>query len=94
MGLFAGCSWVKVKPGAESVALVKAAHAQNCKKVGNVYSNTHHRVLFINRGSKKVDDELLSLAKNEAHSMGADTLVAITGTEGGEQKFIAYKCEK
>ncbi len=92
--LMSACSWVKLDQGAESVAIVKIAHVEQCKKVGTVYANTHHRLLGINRSGKKVADELTSLAKNEALSMGADTLVATTTDENGEQNFDAYDCSK
>lgn len=86
------CTWVKPEGKADAIALVKPAHVAECKKLGSVYSNTHHRILGLNRGKQKVSDELLTLAKNEAHSMGADTLVADTGPDNGEQRFTAYKC--
>lgn len=88
------CSWVKPEYGAEKVALVKLAHIQNCKKVGTVYSNTTNRILGIHRSHKKVNDELLTLAKNEALELGGDTLVALGPVVEGEQKFDAYRCIK
>lgn len=88
------CTWVKPEFGAEDVALVKYAHAQNCKKIGTVYSNTTNRILGIHRSHKKVNEELLTLAKNEAHELGGDTLVVLGPVVEGEQKFDAYRCIK
>ena len=86
------CTWVKPLPGSAEVALVKPAHTQNCTKVGAVYANTTNRILGIHRSTKKVNDELLVLAKKEAHTLGGDTLVALGPVIEGKQRFDAYQC--
>ena len=89
----AGCSWVKAKPGADKVSLVKTEHVANCKKIGKTSTQSRDNVAFINRRDEKVSQELVALAKNEAVEMGGDTIVAEGKPIDGRQIFLVYKCE-
>ncbi|SMF64459.1 protein of unknown function [Alteromonadaceae bacterium Bs31] len=86
------CTWVKPVDGVEAVALVKPELAQNCKKLSKVSAQVKHKVGFVNRGSKKVAQELLTLARNDAVEEGADTIVALGEPLEGKQSFQLYKC--
>lgn len=88
------CTWVKPVYEAKDVALVKPAHIVQCKKVGSTNSSVPHKITFIPRGKKKVAEELLTLAKNEAVRVGGDTLVADGPGTQGNQNFLVYKCSK
>lgn len=92
--LLAACNWVKTEPGADTVALVKAAHVTSCKKLGNTVSAVTDKLAGIKRKEKKVADELIRLAKNTAYDMGGDTLLALSEADGGQQKFAVYRCAK
>ncbi len=46
------------------------------------------------RNEKKIADELVALAKNEAVRMGGDAVVAQGAPKDGFQKFSVYLCEK
>jgi hypothetical protein len=46
----------------------------------------------IDRKQMKVRDELESLARNEAATLGADTVQALGEPRDGEQRFAAYSC--
>ncbi|WP_185236255.1 DUF4156 domain-containing protein [Teredinibacter franksiae] len=91
--LFSACTWVKPEAGTEAVALVKPEVVQDCKRLGKSTVGVKNKVGFINRKDTKVWEELLTLARNEALSMQADTLVAEgTVSEEGKQAFSLYKC--
>lgn len=87
-----GCSWVNEKPGAESVALVKAAHVESCEKLGTASASVKHKMMGVERKTAKVSQELLTLAKNEAVALGGDTIVSESAPEEGSQSFKVYKC--
>ncbi len=87
------CTWVKPKEGAEEVALVKTAHVENCDSLGVATASVKHKVAGLKRKSDKVSEELLTLAKNEAASMGGDTLVSLSAPEEGSQRFQVYRCK-
>lgn len=91
--LFSACTWVKPNEGAGDIALVKPIHAQGCNKLGTATAQTREKVAGISRKDKKVAAELLALAKNEALSMGGNTLVAIGTPKEGKQSFEVYSCE-
>ncbi|WP_075188024.1 DUF4156 domain-containing protein [Teredinibacter haidensis] len=86
------CTWVKPVEGTEAVALVKANAVQNCKKLGKATVSVKGKVGFFNRKAKKVSEELLTLARNEAVSLGADTIVSDSVADAGKQSFSLYQC--
>ena len=92
LAVSAACTWVKPKDGAEGVALVKPGLVSGCTKAGSVNVSTAKTVAGLRRKQDTVRDELLALAKNEALSLGADTLVSLTEIDAGKQTFEAYKC--
>ena len=49
-------------------------------------------VVFVPRGSEKVQDELVDLARNEAGVMGGNAIVADSSIEDGRQRFVVYSC--
>ncbi len=92
--LVSGCTWVKPVEEAKDIALVKPELAQHCKKISAVTVKVKDSVGFVNRRESKVQDELITLAKNEAATLGADIIVAETKEEEGRQRFGAYACDK
>lgn len=90
--LAAGCSWVKPKAGSEDVALVQPAHVGSCKLLGSTTSQVKDRVGILERRNKKVAEELASLAKNAAVTLGGDTIVADGEPTDDTQKFSIYRC--
>ncbi len=89
----AGCTWVKPTQQGAEVSLVKAAHVQECKKLGSTTSQVKDSVGFIERRDKNVTQELINLAKNEAAKMGGDTIVAKEAPLEGRQTFAIYDCQ-
>ncbi len=86
------CTWVKTSEEAESVALVKAAHVETCKKMATTTSTVKEKVGIIERKEEKVGKELVALAKNEAVKIGGDTILADGPIQDGSQKFVIYRC--
>ena len=93
ISLASACSWVKPKPGAEQVALVKAAHVEGCKSLGKATVAVKDAIVGLDRKKTKVADELLTLAKNQAVVMGGDSLVSLTDPTEGGQTFAVYNCQ-
>lgn len=86
------CSWVKVQPGAEAVSLRTGAEVADCKYLGTATGKTKARVGIIARSEKKVASEVFNLARNEAASIGGNTLVEKTALQDGRQTFDVYRC--
>ena len=85
-----GCAFVQVSEEGAAVTQASATDVVNCTEVGNIDSQTQSRVL-LERGSAKVKQELIDLARNQAASMGANAIVAIGEPENGRQSFRAYR---
>lgn len=93
IAVLTGCAWVKPLPSSEKVALVKPALASDCQFLGHVNVSVKAKVVGLIRKREKVADELIVLAKNEALSLEADTLVAEVADNQGRQRFKAYRCQ-
>ena len=95
IGLLAGaCSWVDVDEEAEAVGVVRTLdEVADCRKVGEIGSNTMSKVGFVARNDTKVAVELERLARNDAAAMGANTIVPLGPvTAEGSRRFGAYVC--
>jgi hypothetical protein len=91
--LASGCTWVKMSPDGASVRVASAREDLSaCQRRGEIGVTVEDQVAFYKRSSIKVRDELETLARNEAVSLGADTVQPKTEPRDGEQRFIAYTC--
>lgn len=90
--LLAGCSWVKMTPGGEKVRVLEASEVSTCKHLGDSTVSLMSKVAGINRNEKKVQKELLMLARNAGAEMGGDTVVVASEVKDGQQTFAVYKC--
>lgn len=89
----AGCTWVRLDPGAESVRIVTAAEVMNCELVAQVDSTSMDRIAGVRRGGRKLQQELDTLARNEAFRLGADTVSrSDEAPETGRQRYTAWRC--
>jgi Domain of unknown function (DUF4156) len=88
-----GCTWVKLTGDGEGVHVGTMAETRTCKKLGATHAKTSTKVGFFARSRKKVDEEIETLARNEAGEMGGDTIVpqGPTSTEG-RRSFDVYRC--
>ncbi len=85
------CTWVKMAPGASAVKVVQGAPA-GCEKRGEVEVSVKDSVAFYDRNALRVQDELETLARNEAPGLGADTVQALGPPADGSQRYAAWKC--
>lgn len=89
--LLGGCTWVPLSDAGAGVHQATAAQVANCRQVGTVSSSTQDRIGF-QRSRGKVGEELVVLARNEAASIGGDTIVAVGPPVDGRQDFTVYRC--
>lgn len=90
--LLAACSWVKLNPAGEQVAVAEMAAVADCKRVGKTTVSTLSRVVGLRRYEESMQDELNILARNSAAELGGDTVVAISPIEAGKRIFAVYRC--
>jgi hypothetical protein len=90
--LATACVWVDLKPGGEKVRVLAAEEVGRCTSIGRVSAVTAASVGFIARGKDTVQEEVYRLARNNAASMGGDTIVPAGPLIDGEQPFRVYRC--
>jgi len=87
----ASCTWVHMAPGASEVHVVTGPPA-GCEKRGEVEVSVKDSVAFYDRNPLRVQEELETLARNEAPGMGADTVQPLAPPANGAQRYAAWKC--
>lgn len=92
LATLAGCTWVKLEDAGAHVRVAYDGRVDGCDKVGEVGVSVKDRIGPYDRSNLKVKDELETLARNQAASLPADTLVALGEPRNGEQSFAAYHC--
>ncbi len=89
----AACSWgIRLDSGGQKVRTVWNGEVSGCADKGRVTVSVLDHVGPMQRGDLKVRDELEVMARNEAASLGADTIKPLADPQGGEQSFAAYHC--
>ena len=83
---------VAVTEDGTRVRVAYDGRVDGCDKAGEITVSVKDRVGFYDRNDLKVKDELESLARNQAVSLPADTVVARGEPRNGEQSFDAYRC--
>ena len=86
-----GCTWVHLTEAGEGVQIGYAGDVQSCKMLGTVSVRTQSKVVM-ERSTSKVQEELYTLARNQAAPMGATNLMPHKLPEAGSQAFSAYRC--
>lgn len=90
--LFNACSWVDLSAQAEKVEVMNRDQAAVCERVGQTTSQVVDQVAFLDRSKEKQEKELITLARNEAASMGGNAIVPATQVTDGRQRFVVYRC--
>src|SRR5215217_607719 len=90
--LLASCTYVRLTPSGQNVAILQASEVANCTSVGMTTVSVVDKVV-VNRKFEKVEEELRTLARNRAATRG-DTLVAAGPAVKGEQTFNVYRCRR
>jgi len=92
--LFAACSsnWVQISPEGQRVSAVTAADVSACSRVGVASVNALDSIAFVNRSARQLQQELVTLARNEAGRMGGNRITPESTIEDGRQTFGVYRC--
>lgn len=92
LSVLSGCTWVKLDDAGTRVRVAYDGRVDGCDKAGEITVSVKDRLGIYERNDLKVKDELETLARNQAVSLPADTIVARGAPHGGEQAFDAYRC--
>ncbi len=89
--IVAGCTWVNLTEPGSAVQIGYAGNVQQCEHMGVVFASTRAKVV-LERDGAKVQEELHTLARNNAASLGATNILLHGLPEEGVQSFNAYRC--
>lgn len=89
--IVAGCTWVNLTESGSAVQIGYAGNVQQCEHMGVVFASTQAKVV-LERDGAKVQEELHTLARNNAASLGATNILLHGLPEEGVQSFNAYRC--
>ena len=88
-------SWVQLTPEGANVELVgDASRVARCTRVGRANVQTLGKIIVVERGGQRLQDELLTLARNEAADLGGDTVVPESLMANGAQVFGVFRCSR
>jgi len=92
LAVITGCTWVQLTDEGAGVRLAGAPNVSNCQRIGRATVQTMSEIVRVERGSGKLQTELLTLARNEAGRMGGDTIIPESIIQEGQQDFGVYRC--
>ena len=97
-----GCTWVKLDKKGENVAVVQARYVKSCRYMGQIIAKVFLDVGgVVQRSRHKVKRELETLARNDAATMGGDTIViaspvttvrATKHKKNAQRSYKVYRC--
>lgn len=89
----AACTWVPIESGGKAVRVLPAgAVPPGCENKGEIEVSVKNKVGFYTRNPLRVQDELETLARNEAPSASANAVQSLAPPENGHQRFSAWQC--
>lgn len=89
----AACTWVPIESSGKAVRVLPAGPvAPGCVAKGEIVVTVKSKVGFYNRNPLRVQEELETLARNEAPSAGANAVQASGLPADGSQRFSAWQC--
>ena len=87
------CTWVPIEPVGKTVRVLPSGPVPTgCATKGEVVVTVKDKVGFYNRNPLRVQEELETLARNEAPSAGANAVQASGLPADGSQRFAAFQC--
>ena len=87
------CTWVPIEADGKAVrVLASGTVPAGCEQKGEVVVSVKNKVGFYNRNPLRVQEELETLARNEAPSAGANAVQAEGKPADGSQRFNAFRC--
>lgn len=91
--LLSGCTWgIKLDDAGRKVRTDWYGNMQDCKQLGKVTVSVADHLGPVDRNHLKVRDELEVMARNEAGSMGGDTVHPLAEPADGAQAWGVYQC--
>ncbi|AVQ05449.1 TPA: DUF4156 domain-containing protein [Xanthomonas vasicola pv. zeae] len=89
----AACTWVPIEQSGKSVQVLPAGPVPaGCQQQGEVVVTVKSKVGFYNRNPLRVQEELETLARNEAPGANANAVQAQGQPADGSQRFNAFRC--
>ncbi|WP_293707809.1 MULTISPECIES: DUF4156 domain-containing protein [unclassified Stenotrophomonas] len=89
----AACTWVPIESSGKAVRVLPAGPvAPGCVAKGEIEVTVKSKVGFYNRNPLRVQEELETLARNEATSAGANAVQALGLPADGSQRYSAWQC--
>jgi hypothetical protein len=87
------CTWVKPTEGAAAVVVAEPCKVRDCTRVSTLTTSVKHTIGSMQRKPEKVEQELTTLARNEAAIRGGDTIVPRGEVQEGARTFDVYRCK-
>ena len=87
----AGC-WVAPTPVSKNVRVANGTDVANCRLAGQADLNVPEKLGNLQRVPDDMENDLQTLAKNQAANSGADTVAPLTIQTGGRQTWGFYAC--
>lgn len=94
IALLSSCTWVQLTAEGENVSLASVNDISNCERIGRATAKTLGSIVTVERGGGRLQEELLTLARNEAGRMGGNTVVPESLINEGQQDFGVYNCAR
>ena len=92
--LLGGCTWgIKLNDAGRQVQTDWNGDMSACHQLGKVTVSVADHLGPVDRNSIKVRDELEIMARNEAASMGGDTVHPLAEPVDGSQAWGVYQCK-
>ena len=89
----AACTWVPIEAGGKAVRELPAGPvAPGCVAKGEIVVTVKNKVGFYNRNPLRVQEELETLARNEAPGVGADSISPLGPPVEGGQSWALWRC--
>lgn len=89
------CTWVPMRDGAQFVRVLPlGAATPGCTRLGEIEGNVTDKVALYERNALRVQDELETMARNEAVGLGANTVVPLEAVRDGRQRYAAWRCAR
>ena len=85
-------SWVQVTPEGQGVRVATTQDIASCTRVGTANVNAMDNIGFVQRGAARLQEELISLARNEGGRLGGNRVVPESTIEDGRQTFGVFRC--
>lgn len=87
----AGC-WVAPTPVSKNVIVANGVDVAHCRLVGQADLDVPEKLGTLQRVPDDMENDLQTLAKNQAANAGADTVAPLTIQTGGRQTWGYYAC--